>query len=129
MNELINPSEFAFEQHYANMLLIVFGALVLGGPIPFLLIFATIALATKLIYWRIMFIRFSRIPPTFDESLNNTILKILPWALIIHCAISIWSYGADSILSNITSSNMTLPENYYNKISTLSNSGFFTVLV
>lgn len=79
------------------MLLVVFGALTLGGPIPFLIIFATIALVTKLIYWRIMFIRFSRIPPTFDESLNNNILKVMPWALIIHVCVSVYSYGADSI--------------------------------
>ena len=91
------------------MLLIVFGALVLGGPIPFLLIFATVALATKLIYWRIMFIRFSRIPPTFDDSLNNTVLKVLPWALILHCAFSFYAYGADNIFYDGLATNMILP--------------------
>lgn len=47
-------------------------------------------------------------------------LRILPWALVVHCAVSVWSYGADTILGGVVSDNMTLPAVYYSKLSSIS---------
>ena len=109
--------------------MIIFGAMTLGGPIPFLIIFATLALATKLMYWRIMFIRFSRIPPTFDESLNNNVLKILPWALVIHCAISIYAYGADNIFPSGLSPGVNLSHSIILNLSVQDQSSFKNIIL
>lgn len=93
MDKMIEGSLFQFEDNYANILMIVFVTLMLCGPIPLLLFFGTIALGLRYLFWKYYFIRFCKIPPTFDESLNDKVLRILPWSVFIHLAISIYAYG------------------------------------
>lgn len=93
MDMLIEASVFQFEDNYANILMIVFVTMMLCGPIPILLVLGTVALGTRYLFWKYYFIRFCKIPPTFDESLNDKIMKIMPWSVFIHLAISIYAYG------------------------------------
>lgn len=56
-------------------------------------------LISRYIYYKYIFIRFCRIPKTYNESLNNRALSILKIVLILRCMISIYMYGADGIFA------------------------------
>lgn len=99
MDQALELAEFNFEDCYANILLIVFVSLLLAGPMPLMILLGTVALGTRYLFWKYYFIRFCKIPPTFDESLNTKIMNILYWCVIIHLAISIFAYGNNEIFS------------------------------
>lgn len=40
-----------------------------------------------------MMIRFYKKPIAYDEVLHNTGIKILPFAVILHLALAIWTFG------------------------------------
>lgn len=77
--------------------MIVFVTMILCGPMPLMMVLGTVALGSRYLYWKYYFIRFCKIPPTFDESLNTNVLNILPWAVFIHLAVSIYAYGNTDI--------------------------------
>lgn len=64
------PAEFEIEDHYANLLLILFVGMAFSGGMPLILIPCTLAFATRYLYFRLLFIRFSRIPKSWDEAIN-----------------------------------------------------------
>lgn len=107
MDKMIEGSVFQFEDCYANVLMIVSVTLLLSGPMPILMALGTVALGTRYLFWKFYFIRFCKIPPTFDESLNSKVMGILPWAVFLHIGISIYAYGNTYIFPR-TSSNEIL---------------------
>jgi hypothetical protein len=66
MEKMIEGAEFQFEDCYANVLMIVFVSMMLGGPMPILMLLGAIALGSRYLFWKYYFIRFCKIPPTFD---------------------------------------------------------------
>lgn len=94
--ELIKP-EFRFEEHYANLLTVVFVTLLFAGPMPILLLIAAIALTIRYIYWKYLFLYHSRIPRAFDDTLNKSVTGLLPHAIFFHMLMSMWTYGVTDI--------------------------------
>ncbi|MBS1890027.1 MAG: hypothetical protein JST59_01935 [Actinobacteria bacterium] len=97
MEKAIEGKEFAFEDYYANILMIVFVSVALCGPVPILLFIGGVALLTRYFFWKYYFIRFCKITPTFDESLNSKVTGVLYWAVILHLCFSIYAYGNTEI--------------------------------
>lgn len=93
MDKMIEGKEFTFEDYYANLLMIVFVSIGLCGPMPLLLLIGGLAILTRYLFWKYYFIRFCKIPPTFNESLNTKVTGMLYWAAIIHLCISIYAFG------------------------------------
>jgi len=73
MDKMIEGKEFTFDDYYANILMIVFVSVALCGPIPLLLFIGAVALLSRYLFWKYYFIRFCKITPTFDESLNSKV--------------------------------------------------------
>lgn len=58
-----------------------------------------IALITRYAYYKHSFLRFCRIPKTFNETINERLLRIMPFCVFFHFAFSIWMYGVGTIFA------------------------------
>ena len=67
---------------------------------PSLLMLTGIGLILRYLYFKFVFIRFSKIPKPIDESLNSILLKVIVIAIFSHLIIAIWMYGVDSIFGH-----------------------------
>ena len=54
---------------------------------------AAIALITQYWVFKFRILRWHKKPPAFDGKLNATIIKILPWSLMLHIAVGVYMYG------------------------------------
>lgn len=81
----------------AQMLMIVFTCLTYSGGIPFLNIVCFFALFVM--YWtdKFLILRHYRKPPMYGSEINEKVILILPFAIIIHCGMSLYTYGSQSI--------------------------------
>ena len=86
------------------MLMLMFVGFAYSGPIPLLLPLSFIGLLTK--YWihKVQLIRFSKIPRPYDESLNNVLLRVMPFAFKSHFVTSILVYGSPHLFAYEASS-------------------------
>ena len=96
----IRSEEFEIEDHYANIMMIIFVGFTFSGGIPFMVIFSLLGLVTRFIYFKYVFIRFCRIPKTYNEIMNKRMLSIFPAAMTFHFIFSILVYGQDSIFKH-----------------------------
>jgi len=64
-----------------------------------MLVVSFVGLITRYVYYKYIFVRFCRIPKTYNESLNNRAITILKIILLIRCLISLYMYGADDIFA------------------------------
>ena len=74
-------------------MMMIFVGLVFSGAIPMLLPLCFIGLFTRFVFFKYSFIRFSRVPKTYDESLDHRMSQVMAISLIAHLAFSIWTYG------------------------------------
>lgn len=59
----------------------------------------TVCLATRYFYLRYLFICNSKVPPVYNQLLNNKAINIMKGILICRCLISIYMYGADDLFA------------------------------
>lgn len=71
--------------------------------IPSLLIVTGIGLMLRYLYFKFVFIRFSRIPKSMDESLNTMLLRLLAFGIFSHLILAIWMYGVDELFDHTDS--------------------------
>lgn len=67
---------------------------------PSLIIVTGIGLIVRYFYFKFVFIRFSRIPKSFDESLNTILLRLLAFGIFSHLILAIWMYGVDELFDH-----------------------------
>jgi len=67
---------------------------------PSLLMLTGIGLILRYLYFKFVFIRFSKIPKPIDESLNSILMRIIVIGLFSHLIIAIWMYGVDSMFDH-----------------------------
>lgn len=82
------------------MLNTVFITLAYCSALPLLLPFSFIAMFVM--YWveKFTLLRFYGKPPKMGEDFAHLVLKLLPWALLLHLAFSVWMYGdAEGLVS------------------------------
>ena len=70
-----------------------------------------IGLILRYLYFKFVFIRFSRIPKPIDESLNTILLRLIVFGIFSHLIIAIWMYGVDDMFDHEDS---FLDHNLYN---------------
>lgn len=99
MYEKLRPREFEIEENYANIVMIVIIGFVFAGGQPWMLVVSFLGLITRFLYFRYTFIRFCRVPKTYNEALNSRAIAILKVTLFIRCLISLYMYGADDIFA------------------------------
>ena len=78
-------------------MMIIFIGFSFSGGMPCILIVSLFGLITRYVYFKYAFIRFSRVPPAYNEALNDEVIKLLPSTLIVHCLLSVYMYGATGI--------------------------------
>eukprot|EP00828_Plagiopyla_frontata_P043194 TRINITY_DN6674_c0_g1_i2.p1 TRINITY_DN6674_c0_g1~~TRINITY_DN6674_c0_g1_i2.p1 ORF type:complete len:345 (+),score=40.99 TRINITY_DN6674_c0_g1_i2:99-1037(+) len=97
MNKAILPEPFDLTSKYALALNIIFVSLFYSSGMPLLLLFASFSLALQYLVEKYLILRYYSKPVNYSSYLNYKILKLLPYAMILHLAIAIWSYGAEGI--------------------------------
>jgi hypothetical protein len=78
------------------------------GGMPLMVGLSFIGIITRYIYFKFIFIRFSKVPKTIDEALNETVLTYFPWMMILHFGVSIWMFGDTEIFQSDSSYFSTL---------------------
>lgn len=74
-----------------------------AGGMPSFLFLSFFGLIVRYIYFKFAFIRYSRVPPAYNEALNDEMLLLMPTTLITHCLISIYMYGSTTVFASETS--------------------------
>ena len=97
MYDCIKPAEFEIQDNYADIMLIILTGFVFGGGAPLMILTSFVCLITRYIYFRYIFIRYCRIPKTYDDFLNRNVLRVLQVVLLLRCLISIYMYGVEEI--------------------------------
>lgn len=79
--------------------MIVLIGFIFGGGSPCMIIVSFIGLATRFLYYRYIFIRFCRVPKTYNQALNDRALSIMKIVLFIRCLLSLYMYGANNVFA------------------------------
>ena len=103
MVKKIQPQIFEIEDHYAHVLMIIGVGFAFSGGMPMILIACLFSLLTRYLYFKFVFIRFCRVPPAYNEALNDEALRLLPATLVVHCLMSIYMYGGTGLFVTETS--------------------------
>jgi hypothetical protein len=116
MVKKMEPEEFELEDHYANVMMVIYIGFTFSAGMPFMLFVSLLGLVTRYIYFKYAFIRYSRVPKALSDALNHDVLRLLPAALISHCVLSIYMFGADDIFAPETSFLSTYVSSSHNKV-------------
>lgn len=73
--------------------MVVFICFTFCGGMPMLMPITFLALITRYWYFKHSFIRFCRVPKTYDDSIHKKILSIIPLALFFHILFTLWMFG------------------------------------
>lgn len=65
-----------------------------------MLMLTLFGLILRYLYFKFVFIRFSRIPKPIDESLNTILLRCLVFGIFSHIILAIWMYGANGMFNH-----------------------------
>jgi ABC-type multidrug transport system fused ATPase/permease subunit len=108
LNKLYEGYLFGLHERYATCLAFLFVTMAYCGPIPLLIPLLAMFFVAR--YWtdKFVLLKFSWIPPNFDEKMHKLVTKILPYALFVHLIFNIWSYGAPDVF----------PQDIYSKTDT-----------
>ena len=77
--------------------MIVTVCLTFSAGMPLIIIVGFFALLARHLYCKYLFIRYSKIPKTIDESLNTKMTRIIPYGILLYFGFAIWMFGVSSI--------------------------------
>lgn len=86
--------EFELAERYAVLLNTLFVTLLYAGGMPLLVPIAALTFALTYLMDRVSFLRLYRIPPRFDQSLAMYTTTLLPYAIFMHLAFTMWFLSA-----------------------------------
>lgn len=97
INSIFIGPEFDRAGKTAQILSVVFICFLYSGGMPILNVLCFFTLF--FMYWidKILILRYFRKPPMVNHSLNDRVIAILPYAIIMHCAVSLYMYGSHTI--------------------------------
>jgi hypothetical protein len=84
--------------------MIVFVSLGLSPGIPLVTIVTFFALWFRYLYLKYIFIRYCKVPKTYDEALDLKVSGLLPYGVVLHFAFGIWMFGVTSIFNSNSNS-------------------------
>jgi len=91
---------FNLALRYAQALMVVFVTMLYCGGLPVLMPLACATLGLRFWVDRFLLLRFHPRPPNYGPQLFIMALSLLPWAVVLHLAFSIWMYGNNDILES-----------------------------
>ncbi|CAG9312667.1 unnamed protein product [Blepharisma stoltei] len=97
LNSLYAGPEFQLSVRVAQILNTIFTCFLYSGGIPLLNIICFFTLFFA--YWtdKFLILRYYRAPPLYSNQINNKFQSYMPYAILLHCAFSLYMYGADEI--------------------------------
>lgn len=81
----------------------VFVSIGLSAGMPIIIIAAFFGLLFKYLYLKYLFVRFCKIPKTYDEALDLKVVGLLPYCILLHFMLGIWMFGTTTIFSSDSS--------------------------
>ncbi|KAG4058688.1 hypothetical protein PC123_g6359 [Phytophthora cactorum] len=98
MDQLYAGPTFDLAVRYPMVLNSVFVTLVFCGGSPVLLFIATLACTATFWIDKLSLLWLYSVKTAYDEALGETVLGLLPWALVAHLGFSSWMYGNTDLL-------------------------------
>ena len=77
--------------------MLVYVSVALSPGMPIIAPIAFLALLLRFFYLKHEFIRFCKIPKTYDEALDLKVTKLLPYSVILHFILGLWMFGVPDI--------------------------------
>ncbi|KAG7385122.1 hypothetical protein PHYPSEUDO_001835 [Phytophthora pseudosyringae] len=102
MDQLYAGPTFDLAVRYPMILNSVFVTLVFCGGSPVLLFIATLACTATFWIDKLSLLWLYSVKTAYDEALGETVLSLLPWALVAHLGFSSWMYGNTDLLQAST---------------------------
>lgn len=96
----MTPDAFDIEDHYANIMLIMFMSCAFSSGMPLIMIPCALALVLRYFYFKMVFVRFNHIPNSINEALNENVLKLFPFVLLFHFLFGIWMYSCNGVFTD-----------------------------
>ena len=97
LNQLYIGPEYDIAGKTAITLNIIFSCFLYSGGIPLLnaICFASLFF----LYWteNCLIVNYYRKPPVYDDGVNNRVMSLLPYAILLHCGFSIYMYGSNAV--------------------------------
>ena len=89
--------EFDLAGKYASVLNTIFTTLTFCSGLPIILLFSSLALFVQ--YWldKIMLLTWYRKPAVMGPAIHSSIIRTLPFCVLIHAMFAVWAYGSDDI--------------------------------
>ena len=93
LNRLYGGGFFRLDKRYAKQLTVTFACLMYSPAMPILHLFASVGFALYLYSDKLLFAKFYRIPPPYDDSLAKLVAQILPYGILLHLSFGLWMYS------------------------------------
>lgn len=97
LNSIMGGPEFDMSTRVSQVLCTIFSCYIYSGGMPLLNVVCFITLFC--VYWvdKYLILRYYRTPPLYSNEINDKVISIFPYAILIHCGVSLWMYGSESI--------------------------------
>ena len=99
LNNLFTGPEFDIASRTAQILNVVFTCFLYSGGIPLLNIICFVFLIVIFYTDKWLVLRHFKKPPRYDHTLYSSAMKVLPLIVILHCSVSLYTYGNPEIFS------------------------------
>ena len=118
LENLYSGMEWDIDFSYSEVLMSVFVCMTYSPVMPIFFVVGIFHLVV--LYWRdkLLFLRFYRKPPFYDDRLQIHARRIMQWCFLMYCLIAIWVFGNRNILEDsgklpeISSSFQGVKENF-----------------
>ena len=100
LNTLYSGRRFVLFERYSVLLNTAFVCLMFSAGMPILWLVGAATFAATYWFDKITFLRSYRIPPRYDESLDEYAAHILPGAVVPHLMLALWFFSSPMTLSH-----------------------------
>ena len=102
LNKVFAPSEFRLHTRMATMMNTLIITLFFSPALPILIPFALIFFIVSMVVDKLLVFRCCQKPPAYDARLVSVAIQMLPFLLMCHLVLAIWTYGnADFFASGV----------------------------
>ena len=98
LNSLYVGPQFDMVYRTGQLLSTIFFAAMYSSGLPILLVFALLTILTSYGVDYLLLLRFYRRPPQRDHRLHQQMCRCLPYALLLHLSMAVWTFGNDQLL-------------------------------
>ena len=94
--------EFDLAGKYASALNTIFTTMTFCSGLPIILLFSSLALLVQ--YWldKILLLTWYRKPAVMGPAIHLSLIRTLPFCVLIHSMFAVWAYGSDDIFACVS---------------------------